>query len=360
MPARHSLHCILPPYILEHVAKHGDEDARHGAIDSLAVDHSLRSARLANAIVANGQVATPFAYPLDEAGRGLERRTIYDCRQSEELRSATVVRTEGADVTGDAAVDEAYDGLGATYDFYYNAYERDSIDNRGLPLNGYVHYGQGYDNAFWDGTEMVFGDGDGTLFNRFTIAVDIIGHELTHGVTAGEANLQYFQQSGALNEHFSDVGGVCVKQHSLNQTAEQANWLIGEGLLGPNVHGRALRDMANPGTAYDDDALGKDPQPAHMDDYVHTNRDNGGVHINSGIPNKAFYTVATTLGGYSWEKAGVIWYSTIRDPRLRSNAQFRTFARATKRNASQLFGANSAEVAAVHDAWHAVGVTIQG
>jgi len=359
MSARYSLHCILPPHILENVAKHGDEAARHAAIDSLAADHSLRSARLANAIVTNAQLGPQYGNLLDEAGRGVQRRTIYDCHQSEELRSATVARSEGASATGDVAVDEAYAGLGATYDFYYDAYERDSIDNRGLPLNGYVHYGHGYDNAFWDGSEMVFGDGDGPLFNRFTISIDVIGHELTHGVTASEANLQYFQQSGALNEHFSDVGGACVKQHSLGQTADQADWLIGQGLLGPNVQGRALRDMANPGTAYDDDVLGKDPQPAHMNDYVQTTKDNGGVHINSGIPNKAFHTLAITLGGHSWEKAGVIWYSTIRDPRLRSNAQFRTFARATMRNAGQLFGSNSAEVTAVYDSWHAVGVTIQ-
>jgi Zn-dependent metalloprotease len=359
MSQRRCLHCILPPYLLERIATSGDERQRRWAIDTLAFDHTLRAARLAHSIAASQVAAPPYVDVMREAGRGVKRRTIFDCHGAEELRQARIARGEGAEATGDAAVDEAYDGLGATYDFYYEAYERDSVDNRGMPLNGYVHYGQDYDNAFWDGSQMVFGDGDGTLFNRFTIAIDVIGHELTHGVTGSEANLQYFGQSGALNESCSDVGGVCVKQFQNDETAEEADWLIGEGLLAPDVQGRALRDMLHPGTAYDDDVLGKDPQPAHMDDFVRTTKDNGGVHINSGIPNRAFATLARALGGRSWEKAGVIWYRTIRDPRLRPNAQFRSFARATMRSARELYGGGADEVAAVHDAWQTVGVTVQ-
>src|SRR6185312_15543366 len=114
--------------------------------------------------------------------------------------------------------DEAYDGLGATYQLYSEAFDRDSIDDAGMPLLGSVHYDVDYDNAFWDGRQMVFGDGDGELFNRFTISLDVIGHELTHGVTADEAGLVYFRQSGALNESVSDVFGVLVKQYHLGQT----------------------------------------------------------------------------------------------------------------------------------------------
>ncbi len=201
------------------------------------------------------------------------------------------MRIEGAPASGDAAVDEAYDGLGATFDLYWDVYERNSIDDEGLPLDATVHYGTDYDNAFWNGQRMVFGDGDGDLFNRFTIAVDVIGHELTHGVTEDEAQLAYFFQPGALNESNSDVFGSLVKQKLLHQTVEEADWLIGAGLFTSNVQGVALRSMKAPGTAYDDPVLGKDPQPAHMRDYVRTYQDNGGVHINSGIPNHAFYLI---------------------------------------------------------------------
>jgi Zn-dependent metalloprotease len=203
---------------------------------------------------------------------------------------------------------------------------------------------------------MVFGDGDGQLFTRFTISVDVIGHELTHGVTEDEAQLVYQNQSGALNESVSDVFGSLVKQYLKGQTADEADWLIGEGLLAKGVQGRALRDMKNPGTAYDDPTLGKDPQPADMANYVQTAEDNGGVHINSGIPNRAFCLAALNLGGHAWEKAGRIWYETLRDPRLKPSARFTTFARATIRNAGITFGAD--ETKAVTEAWHEVGVKV--
>jgi Zn-dependent metalloprotease len=286
-----------------------------------------------------------------------KQRTIFDAHHTQTL-PGDMVRAEGAPPTGDPAVDEAYDGLGATYDLYWDVYERNSIDDAGLPLNGTVHFGQNYDNAFWDGQRMVFGDGDGQLFNRFTIAVDVIGHELTHGVTQDEAQLLYFFTPGALNESISDVFGSLVKQRALNQTADAADWLIGAGLFTANVHGVALRSMKAPGTAYDDPVLGKDPQPAHMRDFVFTFEDNGGVHINSGIPNHAFYLVATRLGGFAWEKAGLIWYETLRDPQLHAYSGFRSFARRTLANAGRLFGAGSPEQQAVQASWRDVGINV--
>ena len=137
----------------------------------------------------------------------------------------------------------------------------------------------------WNGSQMLYGDGDNSIFIDFTKGNDVIGHELTHGVTQYEANLTYSQQLGALNESVSDVFGSLLEQYHLQQTAGDADWLIGQGLLTANVKGIALRSMKAPGTAYDDPVLGKDPQPAHMKDYVNTVSDNGGVHINSGIPN---------------------------------------------------------------------------
>src|SRR5262249_39066736 len=156
----------------------------------------------------------------------------------------------------DNEVAEAFKGLMATYALYWEVFKRNSIDDHGLPLIGSVHYGVKYDNAFWNGQQMVFGDGDGEIFQRFTISIDIIGHELTHGVTGDTANLDYQGQSGALNESVSDVFGSMVKQYSANpkQTYDKADWLIGEGIFMPSVHGKALRSMSAPGTAYDDPA----------------------------------------------------------------------------------------------------------
>jgi Zinc metalloprotease (elastase) len=203
---------------------------------------------------------------------------------------------------------------------------------------------------------MVFGDGDGQIFSDFTASVDVIGHELTHGVTQYTAGLTYQGQPGALNESLSDVFGSLVKQYALRQTADQADWLIGAGLLAPRVHGVALRSMREPGTAYDDEVLGKDPQPSTMDGFVHTLEDDGGVHINSGIPNHAFYLVATALGGFAWEKAGLIWYDTLARGNLRPDADFAAFATATRAAAHARYG-EGPEAEAVAKGWSQVGVT---
>jgi len=348
----HSIFCILPPHILRQIAIHGDVSERTAAIDTLATDQTFRLMRA-------DQRLTPAAPNRASvlAVEGEQHRTIYSAKNQQNL-PGVIVRAEGAPATGDAATDEAYDGLGATFDFYWQAYQRNSIDDQGLPLNATVHFGSNYDNAFWNGERMVFGDGDGKLFNRFTISLDVIGHELTHGVTQDEAQLAYYGQSGALNEAVSDVFGSLIKQHKLGQTAAQADWLIGAGLLAPGVKGVALRSMKAPGTAYDDPVLGKDPQPAHMRDFVTTYQDNGGVHINSGIPNHAFYLAAVALGGNAWEQAGRIWYEALRDSKLRPNAGFRTFARLTVVSAGRLYGPNSPEQRAIHDSWMKVGVVV--
>ncbi|MGE5377335.1 MAG: M4 family metallopeptidase, partial [Bacteroidota bacterium] len=276
-----------------------------------------------------------------------------------------VVRRENDPPSTDVAVNEAFDGSGATYDLYYNIYKRNSIDGNGMRLDSSVHYQKGYDNAFWDGQQMVYGDGDEDLpldqriFNRFTIAIDVMGHELTHGVTQYTAKLAYSYQSGALNESMSDVFGSLVKQYSLQQTAAQADWIIGAGLLSSNVNGVGIRSMKAPGTAYDDPKLGKDPQPANMKDYVNTVSDNGGVHINSGIPNHAFYVTAVELGGFAWEKAGQIWYLTL-SQKLSSSSNFQNCADLTYQAAADLYGAGSLEQQAVKKGWAEVGINVGG
>jgi Zn-dependent metalloprotease len=355
-----SIYCIVPPVVFERIAKNGNAEQREWAIETVSRDHSLRAARIQNSLLrGSGPIR---ADALAGADPGQPKRTIYDAKNLEQV-TGEVVRAEGGPTVGDDAADEAFDGLGATYSLWYDVYQRDSIDDSGLPLDAVVHYGDRYDNAFWDGQRMVFGDGDGELFNRFTLALDVIGHELAHGVVETTANLNYWQQPGALNEHVADVFGSLVRQYKGGESAEQADWLIGAGLFTDKVEGTdgqpaALRSMKEPGTAFDDDVLGKDPQPGHMDDFVVTTQDNGGVHINSGIPNKAFYTVAMELGGNAWEKAGGIWYSALRDPRVKPTARFLTFAKATGRAANRIYGDGSPEANAVANGWKGVGIQI--
>ncbi|NML49179.1 M4 family metallopeptidase [Streptomyces sp. R302] len=337
---------IVPPHLLEHLAASANPAVAAAARRTLIADASARTARVLprTAVAPSGAPAEPAA----------PRRTVYDAQRRTGLPGVKV-RDEGEEATADATVNRAYAGLGATFALFRDAFGRDSMDGAGLPLLATVHYDEKYGNAFWNGEQMVFGDGDDEIFLDFTLPVDVIGHELAHGFTQYTANLEYFSQSGALNESVSDVFGSLVKQHSLGQTAEQADWLIGEGLFHPDVEGTALRSMKAPGTAYDDDVLGKDPQPAHMDDYVRTGRDNGGVHINSGIPNHAFYLVATELGGHAWDRAGRIWYDVMTGGTLTPETRFSEFAAATVAAAKARYG-DAAEIQAVTKAWAAVGV----
>ncbi|MGV9252549.1 M4 family metallopeptidase [Streptomyces sp. NPDC003697] len=340
---------IVPPHVLDRLAQQEDPALAGPARRTLERDAFERTHRRLTTVVGAPAVAPPVGA---EAGR--PHRTVHDLRHHTELPGRKV-RGEGDKATGDATVNRAYDGLGATFELYLEAFGRDSIDGGGLPLTASVHYGEQYNNAFWNGEQMVFGDGDGEIFLDFTLPIDVIGHELTHGVTQYTANLTYFGQPGALNESLSDVFGSLIKQYALGQTAAEADWLIGAGLLAPRVTGTALRSMKAPGTAYDDDVLGRDPQPATMDDFVRTGRDNGGVHINSGIPNHAFYLTAAALGGNAWERAGRIWYDVLTSGRLKQDALFADFATLTVRAARERFG-DGEELDAVKKAWEQVGV----
>ena len=338
---------IVPPYLLRHLATTTEPIAEY-AKATLTRDRRYRHSRAAGAGAHRSVMAPPST-------AATPSRLISDAGNMERL-PGRAVREEGAASTGDAAVDEAYDGFGATWKLYHEVYGRNSIDGSGVRLLGTVHYGEGYQNAFWNGTRMVFGDGDGEIFGRFTASLDVIGHELTHGVIDHTAALVYAGQSGALNESIADVFGVLVRQFTLDHDAAAADWLIGGDLLLPGVEGVALRNMLHPGTAYDDPRLGKDPQPDSMSGYVDTTDDNGGVHYNSGIPNRAFAIAATTIGGPAWEKAGRIWYDVLTGGSLAADADFAAFAALTIAAAGARFGADSAEATAVRDGWTTVGV----
>jgi len=320
-------HCqFIPPYLIERLQP-----------ERLAIDEGFRAARAAG----------PHPVRESVAGGG-PAWVVHTCHNTATL-PGDVVRSAGGAASGDAAVDEAADGITGSLALFSEVYGRDSFDGAGASVSLSVHYEQGYDNAYWDGTQLVFGDGDGQVFDRFTKPVDVLGHEFTHAVTERTAGLAYSGQSGALNESISDVFGSCLKQRLLGQTADQADWLIGAGLFLPGVQGRALRDMRNPGTAYDDPRLGKDPQAADMSGYVDTSDDNGGVHTNSGIPNRAFALAALAIGGSSWDGAGRIWFAALTSG-LGPDTDFAGFAAATIAAAG-----DSAD--AVRQAWETVGVT---
>ena len=330
---------IVPPYLLERIASaHPDPDAVACGARTLEIDAELRIRRSSATTTVAVDGNKPFAVYTASSGSTLPGRKV---------------RAAGAAATGDPAVDEAHDGVQASLALFKEVFGRDSYDGQGAAVVASVHYQRDYDNAFWDGDQLVFGDGDGKVFDRFTKPVDVLGHELSHAVTQFTANLTYRGQSGALNESISDVFGSCLKQRLLGQTADQADWLIGEGIFLPSVQGRALRSMAEPGTAYDDPTLGKDPQVATMADYVDTQDDNGGVHTNSGIPNKAFHLAAIGIGGTSWDGAGRIWYAALTSG-LSADTDFAGFAAATV-TAAEGVSSEAAEV--VRSAWEQVGVT---
>jgi Zn-dependent metalloprotease len=337
---------IIPEYMNKNIVDKGSEKQKKMAWRNLILTERLRGRRMVTGFMSSMFSVTDKLY-----------RSIYNAENTENL-PGVLIRSEGQRSTGGKTASEAYDYSGSTYKFYKKVLDRHSIDTRGMRLESTVHYGEEYNNAFWNGTQMVYGDGDGEIFQRFTKCIDIVGHELTHGVTQYEAALEYEGQAGALNESFSDVFGSMVKQYALNQTVENADWLIGAGLFGRKVNGIALRSMKEPGTAYNDPTIGKDPQPGHMKNYVKTTNDNGGVHINSGIPNRAFYLTAMELGGYAWEKAGRIWYITLRD-RLRERSDFQNAANLTFDVAGSLYGKNSQEQNAVKKAWSLVGIRIK-
>lgn len=348
-------HAIVPPYLLARIAAVQDPGfakAAEAARATLALPRAYRPMRSRLRLSVEDGALVAEAAPAPD-------RTIFDAQRREVLPGVRV-RGEDDPPTADLAVDEAFDGLGATFEFLWDAFARNGLDGAGGALLATVHYGRDYDNAFWNGERMVFGDGDGEVFTGFTGSLSVIAHELAHGVVDAEGGLTYRDQSGALNESVADVFGVLAEQHHLEQTVADASWLVGAGIFTDAVQGDALRSLAAPGTAYDDDVLGRDPQPAHMDAFVVTSGDNGGVHINSGIPNHAFYLTATALGGRAWERAGLIWYRTLTAGTLSPDADFVAFAAATARAAEAEYGEGSEEVEAVRAGWTGVGVEADG
>lgn len=352
---RSPLKCIVPPYMLDRLARCDDRVVRDRAIAAISRSAAVRAVRAFAAQGVPGMMAVP-------SPSARKHRLVYDARGRDAL-PGVLTRSEGERKSDDVAVNEAYDHAGATYDFYRDLFGRNSLDDAGMTLISSVHVGeagadgkfQPMDNAFWDGSQMAYGDGDGKVFQRFTRSLDVVAHELTHGVQSFTSNLVYAGQSGALNEHFSDVFGILVRQWKGGEKAEKASWLVGADVLVPAETRRAIRDMEHPGTAYvDDPLLGTDPQPGHMKDFVKTAADSGGVHLNSGIPNRAFVLAAQALGGFAWETAGRIWYDALLQ--LSSRSQFADLAAITLQIAADQARFGKEAKKAVAAAWKQVGL----
>jgi len=348
----HPIQCIVPPYILDAIKLRGNAQQRAMAVRMESDCRAFRARR--------EQAAPPDSFlPAARISAGESRgpkREVYDAGNGSSL-PGTSRRKEGDEPAGDAQVDEAYEGAGDTHRLYLEQYERDSLDGKGLALVSAVHYGRDYNNAFWNGDQMVYGDGDGTIFTPLTGSLSVIGHELSHGVVQYSGGLVYQDEPGALNESFADVFGVLTVQYRNDETVDAAKWLVGDGIFGPDIRGEALRSLKAPGNAYDDDILGTDPQPYHMDLYVNTSSDNGGVHINSGIPNHAFYLLASYLGGKAWEKAGRIWYDTMQAVN-NPHATFANWADKSVEMARERYGSGSLEAVFTRRAWKLVGITV--
>ena len=353
---RNPLHCILPPYMSDKLrAKTGQED--------LKADSQFRDKRKVLASISPAKKKTSMATAgIKPAGKVY--RELYDAGQMP-LALGKLIWKEGQKTMprNDRDAKNVITGAGNVWSFYKKFFNRNSLDNHGLPLIQTIRYRENpqepFYNAFWDGEQMFYGTGNPKFTNSFTEDLDIIGHELTHGVVDFEAQLEYKFQSGALNESYADVFGSLIKQWVHKTPARKADWLIGSNVLkGKN----ALRSMKAPGTAFlNDPIFGDDPQPATMKGFQKLpnteDGDYGGVHINSGIPNFAFYVASFEINGNAWEKAGAAWYAALIDKKLMNkNSNFADAAAATLKKATAQFGKNSLEVKGIEKGWKEAGV----
>ncbi|MCG2459668.1 M4 family metallopeptidase [Flavobacteriaceae bacterium F89] len=328
---------IVPPYILEELAKRGSHGCKRTLNDSHRIlqkrSTALNQILIEDFFVENGD------------------RLIYDCKNQFQQRISLVLQ-EGGSKIEDEVANAAYATSGFVREYYRDTFGLNSVNGEGMDLVSNVHFGLDYNNAYWDGDEMTYGDGDNKDFKDFASAIDVVAHELTHGVTQFLANLEYYGQSGALNEHFSDVFGTIIKQQYLNQTIADADWLIGDLVVTEHFPGVAIRSMSAPGTAND-----YDRQPDHMKNYYTGTADNQGVHINSGIPNKAFYLSCQEIG---IEDCALIWFQTLKS--LWRTANFKDMLVILKREGQKLVEekrVGMGAVAGIEKSFRAVGIEVQ-
>jgi Zn-dependent metalloprotease len=349
----------IPPKLLKRLAEKSSDEGRRVLNASADSASRLRTQRAA--IAKQKKDLPPKAEPSDVARY---KRRIFDVGNELDL-PGKVLRDEGENPVGDPAADHAYDNAGLVLDFYFQIFSRDSLDDCGALVESAVHYGEGFGNALWTGERMVFGDGN-ELISDLTQSIDLIAHELTHGVVQHlvpgglgavripvkdrkvEGQTHELQgQSGSLNESFADVMASLARQWHLKQDVKKADWLIGADVLADEV-GKAVRSLKDPGNR--DLTYPDDDQIKSMDQY----EEGADVHDGSGIPSHAFYLTADAIGGFAWEKAGLIWYDAFAT--LKPKSKFSDAAKATLRVAKKRFGDKSKEFKAVEAAWLKVNV----
>jgi Zn-dependent metalloprotease len=330
---------IIPPIVLENIERNADTaEARVKARRSLLITQELQARRETKAV---------------EPGGG-EQRRVHDAKHSD--RAQEVVREEDAPETGDPAADAAYDDSGHYYAALLDQFGWRSWDGIGGMMNSVVHVEEDFDNAYWDGWGIWFGDG--YYFEPFWKSMSVTFHEWTHGFIEKTLGLVYLRDAGANNESYADIYAATIEQKLRGQSAEQASWLIGAELMGPRITGQALRIMHQRVLAYDDPVLGKDPQRKHMNDYYSGPQDNFGVHINSGIPNMAYAQACLHRGGNAWETMFPAWFDVAKRKRVGQNVSITELAAATRASTVDLFGVGSPEVASLKYGWLDVGINV--
>lgn len=340
---------FIPKYLLEELAEKGDQESKEtlaGMLELSKKDEQVKkkNTEAANNLAEANNTATP-------------KRLVYDSQNTGELQH-TMVRKEGDPPNRDQVVNLSYDFCGKTLEYFKLKLNRNSIDGNGMDVISNVHYKKDFNNAVWLPLQkqLALGDGDGKKFINLGRSIDVVAHEMAHGVTQHVNPLNYLRQSGALNEHFSDVFGTAVQQYVKGQTAQTADWLIGDEIVGSEFRGKALRSMKEPGTAYFGDR-----QVAHFSKYmdIPLSDDGGGVHYFSGIPNKAFYLAAMQLGT---DPAAFLWYTALQDrATIHRDAKFVDLLKALLIAAEKLIGQGKLSPSAipmVTNAFNEVGILL--
>ena len=338
---------IVPAEVLKRLSKDRSlsEEQRKNFADTVKIDAELRKLRTqANQLTRVAGLIAGVAPPTVALAPAI---SVFNCNHGQTLPGAQVINPANSP---DATAKRVFSETTLVAAFYSQVFGRNSIDGAGMTMISSIHYGTGYNNAFWNGAQMTYGDGDGSIFVDFSKGNDVIGHELTHGVTQHTLQLAYNNEAGGLNESLSDCFGSMFLQWNASQNVNQANWLIGKDIMGPSATSQGLtclRDMANPAAKH---CLA--PQPTKFSQ-IKPGMD---PHLSSGPPNLAFYTAAKAVGGNSWDKVGQIWYKSLTGFGPTPAMKMKAFANRTRAVAAQLNPGNTAVANAVDAGWKKVGL----
>jgi len=338
--------CIVPKDVLDRLShdKTLTQEQRKAMVDTARVSDALRNVRVQAGLLTN--VSQSIGAHL-AALAAAPKVTVYDCKQTQTLPGTPVPKPK---TSTDATCKRAFNETTKVARFYKQVFKRNSIDNAGMTMMSSVHYGVKFNNAMWNGMQMVYGDGDSKIFVDFTNGNDVIGHELTHGVTQHSLQLGYSDDAGGLNESVSDCFGSMFRQWEASQTVGAADWLIGKDIMGSVAKAKGytcLRNMANPA---DKKALA--PQPTKYSQ-ITPGMD---PHYSSGPPNLAFCVACQAAGGKSWDTVGQVWYAVLTGSGPHPTMKMKDFANRTRQVAGQIFSTKPAVGVAIDKGWKSVGL----